>query len=89
MLLVGAISPGPSFVLIARTSVALARIYAISASIGMGIGGVVYSVIAILRLNSVLNNIPFLYVALKVIGGLYLVYLAHRIWKGAVEPLLV
>jgi len=41
-LLIGAISPGPSFVLVARTSMAASRIDGLFSAIGMGIGGVVF-----------------------------------------------
>ena len=88
-LLVGAISPGPSFVLVARTSLALSRSDAIAASIGMGIGGVLFSIIALMGLSALLNSIPIVYAALKVLGGLYLVYLAFRIWLVAKQPLVI
>ena len=39
-LLIGAISPGPSFVLVARTSIALSRRDGLAAALGMGLGSV-------------------------------------------------
>jgi len=88
-LLIGAISPGPSFVLIARTSMAASRIDGLFAAIGMGIGGVVLSVLALLGLQAVLASVPWLYLALKFVGGLYLVYIAVRIWRGAKESIVI
>jgi threonine/homoserine/homoserine lactone efflux protein len=88
-LLIGAISPGPSFVLVARTSMAVSRIDGLLTAIGMGIGGVVFSVVVLLGLQVVLASVPWLYLILKFIGGLYLVYLAIRIWRGAKEPIVV
>ena len=44
-ILIGAISPAPSFVLVARTSMAASRIDGIFTAIGMGIGGVVFSAV--------------------------------------------
>jgi threonine/homoserine/homoserine lactone efflux protein len=38
-LLIGAISPGPSFVLVARTAMVVSRIDVLSTAIGMGVGG--------------------------------------------------
>ncbi len=61
----------------------------IAASTGMGIGGVVFSILALFGLHAVLTNTPTLYVALKVLGGIYLIYLAILIWRGAKEPLSV
>ncbi len=88
-LLVGAASPGPSFVLVARIAMGNSRKDGIAASTGMGIGGVIFSIIALLGLHTVLTNIPTLYVILKVTGGMYLIFIAIRIWRGAKEPLSV
>ncbi len=88
-LFLGAVSPGPSFVLIAKIAMGTSRTDGVAASIGMGIGGVTFSIFALLGLHAILINIPTLYVFLKVLGGLYLLYLAIRIWKGANEPIAI
>lgn len=88
-LLAGAVSPGPSFVLIAKMSMGNSRKDGIAASIGMGIGGVIFSILALLGLHATLKNVPTLYIALKILGGIYIVYLALCIWRGANEPLTV
>lgn len=88
-LLIGAISPGPSFVLVARTSMAASRIDGIFTAIGMGIGGVVFSAVVLLGLQAALVSMPWLYLALKLVGGLYLVYIAILIWRGAKAPIVV
>jgi threonine/homoserine/homoserine lactone efflux protein len=86
-LTLGAMSPGPSFVLVARTSLAVSRRDGLAAAIGMGVGGVFFSAIALLGLLAILTAVPLLHVALKVLGGTYLVYLGYRIWRGARQPL--
>ena len=88
-LLIGAISPGPSFVLVARTSMAASRVDGLFAAIGMGIGGVIFSAVVLLGLQAALASVPWLYLTLKLVGGLYLVYLAVRIWRGAKEPIVI
>lgn len=85
----GAMSPGPSFLLVARTAVVASRMDGIAAAIGMGVGGVVFAAIALLGLHVLLANVPWLYVGLKIAGGAYLVYLGYRIWRGATKPLAV
>ncbi|NEQ42267.1 MAG: LysE family translocator [Leptolyngbya sp. SIOISBB] len=84
---VGAASPGPSFVMVARTAIALSRPDGLYAALGMGIGGLVFAMAALLGLQGLLLAIPSLYWALKVIGGLYLAYLGLRIWVGAKKSL--
>lgn len=53
----------------------------------MGTGGVVFSGIALLGLFTLLAKVEWLYVGLKIAGGLYLVYLGYRMWRGAAAPL--
>ncbi|HMG49665.1 MAG TPA: hypothetical protein VK597_03660 [Inquilinus sp.] len=40
-IVVGAASPGPSFVFVTRTAIALSRRDGLAAALGMGVGGVV------------------------------------------------
>jgi threonine/homoserine/homoserine lactone efflux protein len=80
---IGAVSPGPSFVMVARTAASVGRLNGLLAALGMGLGGMVFSVASLLGLHGVLLAVPSLYVLLKVGGGLYLAYLGIRIWRGA------
>jgi threonine/homoserine/homoserine lactone efflux protein len=86
-LLIGVVSPGPSFIIVARTAVARSRRDGLLASIGMGVGGVVFAVIAMAGLYAILSTVTWLYTGLKIVGGLYLVYLAVKIWRGSSHPL--
>lgn len=86
-LVVGVVSPGPSFVMVARTAVASSRIEGLAAAVGMGLGGVVFAVAALVGLHGLLLAVPSLYIVLKLAGGLYLAYLGVRIWLAAKQPL--
>jgi threonine/homoserine/homoserine lactone efflux protein len=86
-LCLGAMSPGPSFVLVARTSVGVSRRDGMATALGMAVGGVVFSGLALAGLYTVLAMVSWLYAALKIGGGLYLLYLASKIWRGARKPL--
>ena len=88
-LLVGAISPGPSFVFVVRTSVAQSRAEGLAAALGMGVGACLYGVLAVVGLKTLMAEGGWLFLLLKIAGGLYLVYLAWRIWQGAAEPVVV
>lgn len=87
VLAIGVISPGPSFILVARTAVAESRTVAVSAAFGMATGAVILATVALLGLNALLHQIPSAYLALKVIGGIYLLYLAYKTWCGASKPI--
>lgn len=86
---IGAMSPGPSFVMVARTAVASTRANGLAAALGMGTGGIVFAAAALLGLQALLGSVPWLYLALKVGGGGYLAYLGYRIWRGARLPLIL
>ncbi|WP_295003889.1 LysE family transporter [uncultured Dechloromonas sp.] len=88
-LAVGTISPGPSFVMVARLAVATSRANGLGAALGMGAGGVVFAVAALLGLQAVLLAVPAVYLALKVLGGLYLCYLGFRIYRAAKVSLAI
>jgi threonine/homoserine/homoserine lactone efflux protein len=85
--LLGAMSPGPSFVLVARTAAVVSRRDALAAAIGMGVGGLAFAGAALLGLIVVLESVPWLYLAVKVIGASYLLYLALRLWINSRVPL--
>jgi threonine/homoserine/homoserine lactone efflux protein len=85
----GAASPGPSFVMVARTAVAASRTDGLWAALGMGIGGLGFACLSLLGLHGVLLAVPTLYLALKALGGLYLAWLGVRIWRGALQPLAI
>jgi len=86
-LCIGAASPGPSFVMVARTAASAGRAKGLNAALGMGIGALLFAVASLLGLNAVFLAIPALYTALKLVGGFYLAYLGFRIWRGATQPL--
>ena len=51
-ILIGAISPGPSFVLVARTAIAVSRSAGMATAVGMGLGGLMFAGAALLGLHS-------------------------------------
>jgi threonine efflux protein len=88
-LAVGVVSPGPSFVVVARTAIAVSRRDGLAAALGMGVGGVVFATLALMGLQAALAKLGWLYAGLRLLGGFYLVYLAIRLWRGAGEQIVV
>jgi len=86
-LLVGAMSPGPSFVLVSRIAVTQSRANGLAAALGMGVGGTFFAGLALLGLIALLDQVETLYLALKLAGGVYLVWLGIRMWRGSNRPL--
>lgn len=86
-LLLGAMSPGPSFIVVARNTVLLSRSDGVATALGMGAGGAVFCSMALAGLYALLASVEWLYLMAKVAGALYLFHLAWQIWKGACRPL--
>ncbi len=80
---VGVMSPGPSFLFVAQTILSKSRSHGIATSLGMGTGAVIFTLLACFGLFLVIKTVPFLYGFLKLIGGLYLLYLAYKMWTSS------
>lgn len=55
----------------------------------MGLGAVVFTTLVLLGLMAVLARVPLLFTGVKLLGGLWLLLLAWRLWKGAAAPLVL
>jgi threonine/homoserine/homoserine lactone efflux protein len=80
-ILFGAMSPGVSFLLVARTAMSSSRRTALSVAAGMGFGALVFAAIALAGLHTLLTLVPSLYTGLKVAGGCYLLWLALKMFR--------
>lgn len=85
--LIGAMSPGPSFVLVSHTAIMRSRKAGLAAALGMGIGGAIFALLALAGLHALLVRVEWAYLLFKLFGGAYLAYLGVRIWRGASLPL--
>jgi threonine efflux protein len=85
----GAMSPGPSFLMVARAAIARSRADGLAAALGMGMGGVLFACAALLGLHVVLLAVPWLYLVLKILGGAYLIFIGVLLWRGARQPVPV
>lgn len=79
----GAISPGPSFLFVTRTSVAVSRKDGLAAAVGMGLGAAIVTALALVGVRVVIAQVEWLYVGFKFLGGAYLLYLAYRLWRAS------
>lgn len=87
--MLGTMSPGPSFILVATTAVSKSKMQGFGVTLGLAIGAAIFALLAIFGLYAILQAVPSMYVALKALGGAYLLYLAYKMWKHASEPMKV
>lgn len=85
--LLAVISPGPSFLITARTAVAQSRADGIKVALGLGAGTVVWSSAALLGLNVLFHAVPVLFLAMKIAGACFLLWIAYAIFRHAAEPI--
>ena len=87
-ILLGAMSPGPSFLLVAKTAVEKSRWEGVLVAVGLGTGAVIFALLSSFGLYVLLETVPKVYLLLKLLGGAYLCYLAWRFWQSAGQAII-
>ncbi len=85
--LAAAISPGPSFVVSVRTAASEGFRVAVALAFGFGMGALLWAGGAMAGLAILFKLVPPLFTALKIVGALFLLYIAVQMWRHAPEPL--
>lgn len=84
---VGAMSPGPSFLVVARASLSRGRRAGLLTAMGMALAGATYALLAVIGLASLLAATPLLFTAVKVLGACYLTFIGVVMIRNAKERL--
>ncbi len=71
----------------AKNSIAISRQHGLFTALGTGLGAAIFALLAVLGLQAFLLAVPSAYLALKICGGLYLLWMAFKIIKHAKEPI--
>ena len=85
-LLAAMASPGPALVVAIRTVLSAGGRAGMAIGCGLGIAAAGWTLAALVGLDAVFRLIPWSYMPVKIVGGLYLSYLAYGIWKAAPQP---
>ena len=85
--LLAAMSPGPSFVVCIRTAVSEGFGTAVALAVGFGLGAVLWAAAALAGLALLFELVPQLFLALKIVGGAFLLFIAWMMWRHAAQPL--
>ncbi|MCC1492694.1 LysE family translocator [Cognatishimia sp. F0-27] len=85
--LVAAMSPGPSFVVCVRLAVTDGFGSAAALALGFGLGAVLWASAAMAGLTLLFELVPALFLAIKIIGAAFLLYIAAMMWRHATAPL--
>ncbi len=76
-------SLGPSFVLIAQTAAGTSRRAALVATLGLTLGAAIWAAAALFALQALFTRFDWLYVALRIGGGAYLVWIGYLLIRHA------
>ena len=80
-ILAGTVVPGPSFVVVTRVALS-SRTRGVQAALGVAFTSMAFALLALAGLLAVLEQVPSMYLVLKVLGGMYLMYLGWKLWSS-------
>jgi threonine efflux protein len=84
--LIALLSPGPDFFFVSQLAVSRSRREAFYGVVGITLGVVVWSSLALLGLQWLLHQVSWLERAIAVCGGLYLCWMGVQMLRGALKP---
>ncbi len=85
--LLAMLSPGPNVLVVTQTAASRTRRAGLLVALGVATGAALWSAAALLGLSVLIASVPWAQGALRLIGGVYLLYLGFRLWRGADRPL--
>ncbi len=75
--------PGPNFIIVTRVSMAQSRKMGFFIAVGVSIGAGTWATASLLSLSALFRYASWMYGAIKVIGGCYLIYMGlSTIWNA-------
>lgn len=80
-------SPGANVLLVSQLAASDRARSAVFAALGVTAGAAIWALCAVLGVNAVFQVFPGLRLALQVAGGLYLLYVASRLWRSGAAAL--
>lgn len=81
--LVATAIPGPNVLLVIRAAMTRSRRDGLAITVGIAVSDVIWALTAIAGLTTLFEHVAWLYTCVRVLGGLYLVYLGIQTWRSA------
>ncbi len=80
-------SPGPALLYAMRSTLAGGRAMGVATGCGLATMAAIWTLTALVGLDSLFRLFPWAYTTVKIGGALYLIYLAWTIWRNANSPI--
>ncbi|EYD77897.1 Lysine exporter protein (LYSE/YGGA) [Rubellimicrobium mesophilum DSM 19309] len=84
---VAILSPGPGILAVSHAAFSMGRRGALPYALGLALGASLWCLIALLGLTVLFQTFPLALSAFHVVGGLYLLWIAFKMWSHAADPL--
>ena len=81
------LSPGPALLVAMRTSLTAGVRSGFAIGCGLGVMASIWTLMALLGLQSVFQLFPPAYTTIKILGAFYLMFIAWKTWRGSRQPL--
>ena len=82
-----AMSPGPATVITIKTASSNGLAAGLSLSFGLATGVLIWALAALTGLSLIFELAPYLQTALRIAGGLFLIWIGISLWRHAKDPL--
>ncbi len=79
-------SPGPAMLVAVRATLAGGRRAGIATGLGLALVAALWTAVALAGLHGLIRLFPVAYLALKLAGAGYLLWIAWTTWRGAARP---
>ncbi len=79
-------SPGAALLYFIKTTVSAGRAAGVATGLGLALAASIWTLAALLGLESLFRLFPWTYTILKVAGALYLLWIAIETWRNAHKP---
>lgn len=86
VLLAALASPGPAMVMAIRTNMGDGRRTGMALGTGLALMAATWTLMALVGLDWIFHLVPGLYLAMRIAGAAYLIFLAWKLWRHAQEP---
>lgn len=86
-LLAALASPGPAMLLSIRATLSGGRAHGVATGLGLGTMAALWTLTALLGLDAIFLLFPWAYLALKLTGAAYLLWIAWGMWRDARKPI--
>lgn len=82
-LMLALMSPGPNVLAVIGTSMGVGRSQGIALALGVGTGTCLWVSFAVLGFTTIISQYAFIMLGMKIVGGLYLLWLGYKALKSA------